>query len=204
MRGALRDAPACKDAECPRGSRTVEVGTDRYCIVTCAGALEDRVHVDGAWGGGAYDGALVALVQHHDPSTSSCVVVNRPPPFLPPEVCALLPHGCVCQDAACTWSGRERCAASDPQCGPEAFSNECVDRVGYRATAPRRVVRRAQRDNACSYDGECVSSGCGYSCDSTRGNGGMSYTCEGHGDLDEALADAYCGCVAGICSWFKQ
>ncbi len=203
----LGGSPPCKDEDCPAGSREIAVGVERYCVLSCSGVLEDSVRC-GGWGVGRFDGALVCLVQHHDPSTSSCVVVNGPPTTPPNEVCRALPHGCVCSDPACTWTGPERCAASDPQCGPEAFSGTCLDRVGYRPTATRRpafggsFVRSL--DNPCTFDGECVNSGCGYQCLSTTRHSNMGYTCEGHGEWDRALADAFCGCVAGQCAWFVE
>lgn len=56
-----------------------------------------------------------------------------------------------------------------------------------------------ERDDECTYDGECVLNGCGNHCNAYTTPGFIS-TCECY----TPLADTLCGCVEGRCRWFRQ
>jgi hypothetical protein len=56
----------------------------------------------------------------------------------------------------------------------------------------------------CDSDGECIDSGCGYRCLSTRDRSDHFYLCLGISDLDNALATAACGCFHHHCAWVHQ
>ena len=199
-----------RDADCPDGSRTMDVKGVRYCIVSCPGVLEDRVWFVGLWELADFDGAKVFSVQHHD---ANGVVVERPQE-IPQEVCRALPRGCSCASEPCRPADvleaavprpKARCSVDDAECGPEAFSRTCLDWAGYRARAPRLRVGRNAVDQPCFHDGECANSGCGYQCLSFRSvRVDEAFECIGKPQTEKVLADAFCGCVEGTCGWFKQ
>jgi hypothetical protein len=209
------------DADCPAGSREVVAGGIRYCLLTCPGVLEDQVHCPpGLSGVRDFDGARVCAIQHLEHGIVQRQAVPDP---LPQAVCRRLPHGCTCsaKNPLCqrpdpsepivaeVITTPARCAATDPNCGPMSFRDICLDQAGYDAHA-RRIPQplpdywTPAHEYLCSHDGECIASGCGYACISLTVAGNVGFTCEGHPDLDEALADHFCGCVDGLCRWFRQ
>ena len=209
------------DADCPSGSRVMEVRSTRYCLVTCPGVLEDRVHYWRLSYLGTFDDAVVFATYRRDENG----FVRTEPQSVPEEVCRALPRGCSCETQLCRQihappsTGHlppkpvARCAATDPQCGPETLAHECLDETGYAPDA-RRVPFRPVSSNLdpsappnepCSHDGECVSGSCGYGCSSLRTTSAyQEVECLAHLAVEAQLADAYCGCVEGNCQWFKQ
>jgi hypothetical protein len=176
----------------------VHAGSDTFCLVTCAGALEDGVSFSGWTPAGRFDDGLVLVP-----------ITPTPTPAVLPEVCRKLPRGCACTTPACTWAQRRhvgsdigeatdpRCEATDPDCGPEAFDHDCIP-----AHYHRYPIFPGPSPRNCRWDGECVNSGCGYACEPVS-EAGRVFTCEGHRDLDELLDGALCGCVSGACQWFN-
>jgi hypothetical protein len=207
------------DAACPAGSREVVTEGIHYCLLTCPGVLENQVHCPPGLDGVAdFDGARVCAIQHHE---RGIVQRSAYPAPLPPAVCRLLPHGCTCSadnrlcrrgdpdEEAVGLATAARCAATDPDCGPVSFDNVCLDQAGYDPHA-RRIPEELpdywtpSHEYLCSHDGECIASGCGYACISLTVAGNVGFTCEGHPELEDALADHFCGCVDGLCRWFSQ
>jgi hypothetical protein len=74
------------------------------------------------------------------------------------------------------------------------------------SAAPRIPIAAAPKraEDECAHDGECADSGCGFRCLSLQASAGELFACEGRPDLEERLADAYCGCIHGHCQWFEQ
>jgi hypothetical protein len=107
--------------------------------------------------------------------------------------------------ARITEEPQPRCAAGDPMCGPAPVGqeHEC-----YRATAERELLPprapddpvRAPARSDCAHDGECVIAGCGNVCVNYRLSD-IATNCLGYAWLDE---NAFCGCVEGGCSFFRQ
>jgi hypothetical protein len=203
---------------CPPGSDEIRFGGDRYCAVRCAGALEDDVSFQGLELFGRYDDGPVF---HAFQSQRA----GDPPDWL----CRSLPHGCECATPACTYNygvlAREasthrrtlngrilhgqvppRCQASDPDCGPEAFSQRCIGELGYHPGAARFPVFEIAPGphNDCDFDGECAASGWGRPCRSTRkadtGDLGDAYV----GGVRRSLHErALCGCIQHTCALFE-
>jgi hypothetical protein len=99
---------------------------------------------------------------------------------------------------------RPRCAAADPNCGPEPTL--ALDQTCYRPSAGRERLPPGDPTptgptHACAHDGECQLAGsCGTACVSYRARD-VAATCMRHEWLDE---NAFCGCVEGACSFFRQ
>ena len=78
----------------------------------------------------------------------------------------------------------------------------------YRPSKERQILP-ARDDNhletgrsqdSCAHDGECTMAGCGNVCVSYRA-GEMETDCIGYEWLDRAQ---FCGCIDGMCSFFRQ
>lgn len=205
--------------ECPPGSSELRVGDVQYCLISCHGALEDTVYYTGTDSVGVFDDGRVVVVQRHDANGSSIDT----PRGVPDAVCRWLPHGCRCTTPACKYATpsttadqdgnpivRPRCEASDPDCGPETFRGVCPAAVGYEPGVGRYplVSDPLTPGHACTYDGECINSGCGYQCSSIatiekRIADQIVFTCEARVGLEEIYNRALCGCVQGNCVWFE-
>jgi hypothetical protein len=188
--------------ECPRGGRALVGSGVLYCLATCEGALEDDVSFSGMYLVARYDDGLVFAAT--GPRTT------------PDEVCRALPHGCACTTPACQhdWLSLAnaqhdkigvppRCLADDPECGPEAFDHGCIGELGYRPGARRVPITqiRAGAHDDCDHDGECVASGAGPPCNSTRKiDPHISYI----NGLDHAPPGALCGCIDHACALFSM
>jgi hypothetical protein len=95
-----------------------------------------------------------------------------------------------------------RCEASDPMCLPLPYcERDICQGVSYRPGASRYRVPEAggASQGSCQADGDCLTSGCGNSCISYS-----SYELFGECSFHGNLQSAFCGCVQGQCSWFKQ
>lgn len=191
-----------------------------YCLITCEGAAQD-----GSFGGTPVDDGIVRPLggAAYTPEASA----------LPPEVCAKLPHGCRCTTPACTYAhDRERashdltrreafddgidpafaarCRADDRACGAQPFRRTCLDNVFTRADQPIHLVFHDHARELlaapvdCDSDGECVDSGCGYQCSSTRDHSHRVYTCIGLPGVEEQLGSAACGCFHQHCAWVHR
>jgi hypothetical protein len=200
--------------ECPPGASELRVGDVQYCLISCHGAIEDGVHHTGTDFVGRFDDGIVVALQRG--GADGFYVAT--PSGAPEAVCRWLPHGCRCTTPACKFAEARwtairnddravmpRCEASDPDCGPEAFRGVCVASLGFQPGVARRPIGRGHDPNRpCSFDGECVNSGCGYQCLSVRTlERGTTFTCIGHPATDALLDRALCGCVEGSCSWFE-
>lgn len=196
--------------ECPPGASELRVGDVQYCLISCHGAIEDSVHYNGTHRVGTFDDGIVVALQRGEGGAPSM------PKTVPDAVCRWLPRGCRCTTPACRFAERRntalreevpppmsRCEVRDPDCGPEAFRHSCVAEVGYQPGVSRRPFGGPDPKRPCSFDGECVDSGCGYQCLSTRGSEATSYTCIGLPYEDARLDRALCGCVEGSCRWFE-
>jgi hypothetical protein len=191
------------DASCP--GETIVANDRSYCLVTCAGALEDGIAVPGFEYTGRYDDGLVFVT----------VAPGTRPVAPPPEVCARLPHGCACTTPACTYmivdslttDGRgrlirepvvaPRCRYDDPNCGPIAFSHTCTT-----PARDRHAVAVPTNRGPCDGDGDCIVPACRDRCDSTRLLSTTTDTCDANPEIERKLATAQCGCVQGACAWF--
>ena len=89
------------------------------------------------------------------------------------------------------------------------FGHGSLDKTLYVDEWPR-IVGSGRGDSngvetgACTHDGECFHSGCGYACLSTRDPHPFGYECIGLPYVERVLRDHYCGCVEGTCLWFTQ
>jgi hypothetical protein len=99
---------------------------------------------------------------------------------------------------------RPRCAAADPSCGPEptlALDQTCFRPKAERERLPLGEPAPAGPTYACSHDGDCQLAGsCGSACVAYRARD-FTASCTRHDWLDE---NAFCGCVDGACSFFRQ
>jgi hypothetical protein len=99
---------------------------------------------------------------------------------------------------------RPRCSAADPNCGPEPTL--AVDQTCYRPSAARERLPPGEpaatgSTYACSHDGDCQLAGsCGTACVNYRARD-LTAACSRHDWLDD---HAFCGCVEGACSFFRQ
>jgi hypothetical protein len=97
-----------------------------------------------------------------------------------------------------------RCRAEDPSCGPEpALTVEpaCYRPASARERLPPGEPPTPRSSSACTHDGECQLAGnCGTACVGYRERDFIA-TCMSHDWLDER---AFCGCVEGACSFFRQ
>jgi hypothetical protein len=120
-----------------------------------------------------------------------------------------------CQKLDRYWGGPEawrrhevapapRCNRADPNCGPEptlALDQTCYRPSGARERLPPGEPPSARPSSACTHDGECQLAGsCGTACVGYRERDFIA-TCTSHDWLDE---NAFCGCVEGACSFFRQ
>jgi hypothetical protein len=96
-----------------------------------------------------------------------------------------------------------RCQPTDPGCGPMPFGHKSAE---YAPNRPRIVdgPLNPNRPGACSHDGECFNSGCGYSCLSVRNGHHVWFDCIDSPSADARLRHDFCGCVEGNCRWFRQ
>jgi hypothetical protein len=93
-----------------------------------------------------------------------------------------------------------RCQPRDRGCGPEPYS-------GGRPShgRPRVAVHLSERyfgelsGGSCAHDGECTRAGCGNHCVPWT-EPSFGATCEAY----DALEGAFCGCLEGQCTWFRQ
>jgi hypothetical protein len=93
-----------------------------------------------------------------------------------------------------------RCQPRDRDCGPEPYS-------GGRPSQgrPRAAVHLTDRSfgefsgGQCAHDGECRRAGCGNHCVPWT-EPSFEATCEAW----DALQGAFCGCLDGQCTWFRQ
>jgi hypothetical protein len=197
--------------ECPPGASELRVGDIQYCLISCHGAIEDQVHYTGTGWVGTFDDGIVVAVHQREGG------IDPGMPKTPDAVCRWLPHGCQCATPACRFAEKRRaaiaaeqavhmprCEASDPDCGPEPFRGTCVAGLGFQPGVSRVPISRGHDpDRPCSFDGECVNSGCGYQCLSVQTlQANTAYTCIGLPKVDALLDRALCGCVEGSCSWF--
>ncbi len=113
----------------------------------------------------------------------------RPPPKVLSELDQLVPP-------------EARCSEEDPDCGPEPLRRG--EPVCFRPAAARERLPPGDEAPAptfrCAHDGECRIAGCGNVCV------GYPYShietnCIGYPWLDDR---AWCGCVEGGCSFFRQ
>lgn len=197
---------AAEPIACPTGTAEVVVTGVHYCAARCAGALEGNLWFAGLDLVARYDDGPVFAVRRQDSTIAR-------PAQVPDDVCRTLPHGCACTSAACLYDWHAvafdrdaigippRCTADDPACGPEAFDHGCVAAAGTR----KPITNIAPGYTDCDHDGECVNSGCGYQCESTRKvDPHVAYTCQGNSAMDHRLAHAMCGCIQHACAWFEM
>ena len=101
---------------------------------------------------------------------------------------------------------KPRCSATDPGCGPVPVGSS--DQFCYRPSAERILLPAHRKGEAprsdskyrCSHDGECILNGCSNACTSYL-VGQIETECIGYDWLDDG---AFCGCVQGECTFFRQ
>jgi hypothetical protein len=106
-------------------------------------------------------------------------------------------------------AGTPRCLESNPACGPMPFGRRSLAQSMYVSGWPRIADfppsdPEAQNTVACTHDGECPDSGCGYACLSTRDRHTLWFDCVALPHEAALLRDHFCGCIAGFCRWFRQ
>ncbi len=104
------------------------------------------------------------------------------------------------------WEPTPRCDSADPTCGPMPFGsseNRCYRPSKERQVVPARdenQLERGRSQHSCTHDGECDIAGCGNVCVSYR-EADIETICLDYGWLARV---EFCGCVDGMCSFFRQ
>ena len=131
---------------------------------------------------------------------------------VPSELCARLPHGCrpfetsIGTAAAGGSPGFSppRCAATDPDCGPQRFGGECLEGGGYVWEGDRKPVYPVPFDGPCEADGDCSLNVAAPTCVACNSRFSERRTRGCTTPRGVEWDRTFCGCVEHHCDFFRQ